>query len=156
MVAGPGGRRCVHKTRLSAFDELDDEAEVRNYSFPNSFTQENHFFAIMIEHIENQTQLVREINGVLKPGETLLVNTPNVLNVMSRLRFLFTGFLRGRVRPGHYMSKPGARPISICYILRTLLSPVPLWFQNCRTQKNSREVRVPVIYVALLAVDVAV
>jgi SAM-dependent methyltransferase len=223
LVAGPGGRRCVHKTRLSAFDELDDEAEVRNYSFPNSFTQENHFFAIMpnsaivdsissawsdetaagkklldlscgggdtsvmlaklgfqvvatdygvprpmangiarvrggdlncflpfqsasfdgvdlvevIEHIENQPQLVREINGVLKPGETLLVNTPNVLNVMSRLRFLFTGFLRGRVRPVHYMSKPGrARPICVCSIFTNLLSPVQLWFQNCRTQKT--------------------
>jgi 2-polyprenyl-3-methyl-5-hydroxy-6-metoxy-1,4-benzoquinol methylase len=64
----------------------------------------------VIEHIENQPQLVREINRVLKPGGTLLVSTPNVLNVTSRLRFLFTGFLRGRVRPVHYMSKPGRAP----------------------------------------------
>jgi SAM-dependent methyltransferase len=64
----------------------------------------------VIEHIENQPQLVREINRVLKPGGTLLVSTPNVLNVMSRFRFLFTGFLRGRVRPVHYTSKPGRAP----------------------------------------------
>jgi SAM-dependent methyltransferase len=64
----------------------------------------------VIEHIENQPQLVREINRVLKPGGTLLVSTPNVLNVMSRVRFLFTGFLRGRVRPAHYMSKPARAP----------------------------------------------
>jgi len=64
----------------------------------------------VIEHIENQPQLVREINRVLKPGGVLLVSTPNVLNVMSRMRFLFTGFLRGRVRPVHYMSKPGRAP----------------------------------------------
>ena len=64
----------------------------------------------VIEHIENQPQLLREISRVLKPGATLLVSTPNVLNVMSRVRFLFTGFLRGRVRPAHYTSKPGQAP----------------------------------------------
>ncbi len=64
----------------------------------------------VIEHIENQAQLVRELNRVLKPGGVLLVSTPNVLNVMSRVRFLFTGFLRGRVRPAHYTRKPGVAP----------------------------------------------
>ena len=29
---------------------------------------------------------------------------------MSRVRFLFTGFLRGRVRPAHYSRKPGQAP----------------------------------------------
>lgn len=64
----------------------------------------------VIEHIENQSQLVREISRVLKPGGVLLVSTPNVLNVFSRVRFLFTGFLRGRVRPAHYTSRPGQAP----------------------------------------------
>jgi SAM-dependent methyltransferase len=64
----------------------------------------------VIEHIENQPQLLREISRVLKPGGVLLVSTPNVLNLMSRVRFLFTGFLRGRVRPAHYTSKPGQAP----------------------------------------------
>jgi SAM-dependent methyltransferase len=64
----------------------------------------------VIEHIENQPQLLREIARVLKPDGVVLVSTPNVLNVMSRVRFLFTGFLRGRVRPAHYTSKPGQAP----------------------------------------------
>jgi SAM-dependent methyltransferase len=64
----------------------------------------------VIEHIENQPQLIREIHRVLKPGGVMVVSTPNVLNVMSRLRFLFTGFMRGRVRPAHYSSKPGVAP----------------------------------------------
>ena len=64
----------------------------------------------VIEHIENQPQLIREIARVLKPGGVVLISTPNVLNVMSRVRFLFTGFLRGRVRPAHYTSKPGVAP----------------------------------------------
>lgn len=64
----------------------------------------------VIEHIENQPQLLREISRVLKPGGVLIVTTPNVLNLMSRVRFLFTGFLRGRVRPAHFTSKPGRAP----------------------------------------------
>ena len=64
----------------------------------------------VIEHIENQPQLIREIARVLKPEGLVLISTPNVLNVMSRVRFLFTGFLRGRVRPAHYTRKPGQAP----------------------------------------------
>jgi len=64
----------------------------------------------VIEHIENQPQLIRETSRVLKPGGTFLVSTPNVLNLMSRLRFLFTGFLHGRIRPVHYSKKPGQAP----------------------------------------------
>jgi SAM-dependent methyltransferase len=64
----------------------------------------------VIEHIENQPQLIREIGRVLKAGGMVLVSTPNILNVHSRLRFLFTGFLRGRVRPAHYTSRPGQAP----------------------------------------------
>jgi 2-polyprenyl-3-methyl-5-hydroxy-6-metoxy-1,4-benzoquinol methylase len=64
----------------------------------------------VIEHIENQPQLIREIARVLRPGGAVLISTPNILNVFSRLRFLFTGFLRGRVRPAHYTSKPGQAP----------------------------------------------
>lgn len=63
-----------------------------------------------IEHIEHQAQLIREIGRVLKAGGVVVISTPNILNVFSRLRFLFTGFLRGRVRPAHYTSKPGQAP----------------------------------------------
>jgi len=64
----------------------------------------------VIEHIENQPQLIREIGRVMKPGGIFLVSTPNVLNLMSRMRFLFTGFMRGRIRPVHYSKKPGQAP----------------------------------------------
>lgn len=64
----------------------------------------------VIEHIENQPQLIREIRRVLKPGGRVLISTPNILNVFSRIRFLFTGFLRGRVRPVHYSKRPGNAP----------------------------------------------
>ncbi|MFQ5682105.1 MAG: class I SAM-dependent methyltransferase [Candidatus Binatia bacterium] len=64
----------------------------------------------VIEHIENQAQLVREIARVLKEGGVAVISTPNILNALSRLRFLFTGFLRGRVRPAHYTKGPGQAP----------------------------------------------
>lgn len=64
----------------------------------------------VIEHIEHQAQLIREIARVLKPGGIVLISTPNILNVFSRVRFLFTGFLRGRVRPAHYTAMPGQAP----------------------------------------------
>jgi len=64
----------------------------------------------VIEHIEHQAQLIREIARVLKEGGVVVISTPNVLNVLSRLRFLFTGFVRGRVRPVHYTHGPGQAP----------------------------------------------
>jgi len=64
----------------------------------------------VIEHIENQALLIREISRVLKVGGVVVISTPNTLNVLSRLRFLFTGFVRGRVRPAHYSKPPGRAP----------------------------------------------
>lgn len=64
----------------------------------------------VIEHIEHQAQLIREIRRVLKEGGVVVISTPNVLNVLSRLRFVFTGFLRGRVRPVHHTRGPGQAP----------------------------------------------
>ena len=46
----------------------------------------------VIEHLENYRRLVREIFRVTKPGGTVIFTTPNILNLQSRLRFLFFGF----------------------------------------------------------------
>jgi len=49
-------------------------------------------FTEVIEHLENYRAIIREINRVLKPEGVLVITTPNVLNMKSRLRFLTTGF----------------------------------------------------------------
>src|ERR671924_2126867 len=64
----------------------------------------------VIEHIEHQAQLIREMSRVVKEHGVVVISTPNVLNVLSRLRFLFTGFLRGRARPVHYSRTPKVAP----------------------------------------------
>jgi len=49
-------------------------------------------FTEVIEHLENHRQALREIRRVLKQGGIVIVTTPNILNLKSRLRFLFFGF----------------------------------------------------------------
>lgn len=46
----------------------------------------------VIEHIENPRFLLREVSRVLKPGGIFVLSTPNVLNLNSRLRYLWFGF----------------------------------------------------------------
>lgn len=46
----------------------------------------------VIEHLENYRRLMREAYRVTKPGGTVIFTTPNVLNILSRFRYLTFGF----------------------------------------------------------------
>lgn len=46
----------------------------------------------VLEHVENYRAVLREIRRVLKPGGLMVITTPNVLNMKSRLRYLVCGF----------------------------------------------------------------
>ncbi len=46
----------------------------------------------VVEHVENQFAFLRELARIVKPGGTVVVTTPNILNANSRLRALLTGF----------------------------------------------------------------
>ena len=45
----------------------------------------------VIEHVENPFFLIRELNRVLKKQGTLIITSPNVENIFSKILFLFTG-----------------------------------------------------------------
>ncbi|MBK8971934.1 MAG: class I SAM-dependent methyltransferase [Hahellaceae bacterium] len=46
----------------------------------------------VIEHLENHRELLKEISRVLKEGGLLVMSTPNILNIKSRIRFFLYGF----------------------------------------------------------------
>jgi len=46
----------------------------------------------VIEHMENPRLFLRELSRVLRPGGVCVLSTPNVLNLNSRLRYLWFGF----------------------------------------------------------------
>lgn len=46
----------------------------------------------VIEHLENHRQVLREMSRILKRDGLLILTTPNVLNVKSRLRYMVSGF----------------------------------------------------------------
>ena len=48
----------------------------------------------VIEHLENPTHFLRQCAGLLAPGGTLVITTPNIESMPGRLKFLLSGRLR--------------------------------------------------------------
>ncbi|MBF0504537.1 MAG: class I SAM-dependent methyltransferase [Candidatus Omnitrophica bacterium] len=47
--------------------------------------------AEVIEHLRNPYQVLQELGRILKPGGKMVLSTPNILSLKSRMRFLFEG-----------------------------------------------------------------
>jgi SAM-dependent methyltransferase len=80
----------------------------------------------VIEHLEDFRRVVREIHRVLKPGGICILSTPNILNLNSRLRFLFFGFwnLFGPLPVKHsalYSTGGHINPVSWFYVSHALM-----------------------------------
>lgn len=52
-----------------------------------------------IEHLENHYSFLRESHRILKPGGSLLLTTPNITALRSRVRFFGSGFFGRDARP---------------------------------------------------------
>ena len=52
-----------------------------------------------IEHLENRFAYLRELRRVLKPHGTLILTTPNIVGLRSRVRFFGSGFYHRESRP---------------------------------------------------------
>ncbi len=46
----------------------------------------------VVEHLENFRHMLREAGRVTKPGGTVILTTPNILNLKSRVKFFASGF----------------------------------------------------------------
>jgi SAM-dependent methyltransferase len=47
--------------------------------------------AEVIEHLRNPYQVMQELSRILRPGGKIVLSTPNILNLRSRMRFVFEG-----------------------------------------------------------------
>jgi SAM-dependent methyltransferase len=52
-----------------------------------------------IEHLENRFTFLRELHRILRPGGHLILTTPNIVSVRSRVRFFGSGFYHRDSRP---------------------------------------------------------
>jgi len=83
--------------------DIDPEAEKRlgkafakaNFDAPLPWPDQD-FDAVIstegIEHLENHFLFLREVGRILKPGGLLLLTTPNITALRSRVRFFGSGF----------------------------------------------------------------
>ena len=67
------------------------------------------FFSLEgIEHLENRFLFLREARRVLRPGGVLLLTTPNIVGLRSRVRFFASGFYHRDSRP---LNETARRPL---------------------------------------------
>ena len=79
-----------------------------------------------IEHLEHYRETIREIHRVLKPGGFVILSTPNVLNLRSRLHYLTCGFpnLFGPLAVGErdvHSPRGHINPVGLLYLVHALL-----------------------------------
>ena len=66
-----------------------------------------------IEHLENPHSFLREVNRVLKEGGTLILTTPNIVSLRSRVRFLGSGFFHRDAMPLNETARHGLHHIGL-------------------------------------------
>ena len=74
-----------------------DAIECQPADFHNPLPYDDNQFDIVtsievIEHLEDQFKFIRELRRVVKPGGKIIVTTPNILNINSRIRAFSSGF----------------------------------------------------------------
>jgi SAM-dependent methyltransferase len=109
----------------------------------------------VIEHLEHYRYTIREMYRVLKPNGTLVVSTPNILNLKSRIRFLIFGFYN-LFGPLHFkesnLHETGGHinPVSVFFLTHAL---VDAGFQHIEVSidkaQSTSKAWLPVLYIPI-------
>ena len=121
-------RACDYRGDLLAFEGL--AADVANLNSEPLPYPDSSFDLVtcteVIEHLEDYRAALREMARVLRPGGVLVVTTPNVLNLRSRLRYLLFGFhnMFGPLPLGddrHHSTYGHINPVAYFYLAHALI-----------------------------------
>lgn len=86
VIAADVTTRFEHKDKIQ-FAQLD---ETKPLPFSDN-TFDYVLFAEVVEHLRDPYRIIADINRVLKKGGSLVLSTPNILNMKSRMRYFFEG-----------------------------------------------------------------
>lgn len=120
-------RACDYREDLLALADLQvDVADLNRDALPYADASFDLVTCTeVIEHLDHFRLALREIHRVLRPGGVCILTTPNVLNLRSRLRYLFFGFhnLFGPLRLGddrQHSTHGHINPIGYFYLAQAL------------------------------------
>ncbi len=109
-------------------------------------------FLEVIEHLYNPGFVVAEISRVLKPSGRLTISTPNILNIGSRLRFLFEGAFDFFREPPLEYSKAIPSPPQFMHVipwryqdLEYLLEQNGLHVEGVHTDLKKESLKIPAL-----------
>ena len=104
---GCGDGDYAYNLHKMGFDVLAGDMDVERFRYHNQIKfqkcniteklpfEDNSFDYVLlvevIEHLKNPYDVIRELRRILRPGGGLILSTPNILNLKSRIRFLFEG-----------------------------------------------------------------
>lgn len=119
---------CDYTNTLMQLDDV--KVSVANLSTQGLPFQDESFNLVtcteVIEHLEHYRYTLREMYRVLKHDGTLVITTPNILNLKSRIRFLIFGF-HNLFGPLHfsesklYSTGGHINPVSLFYLTHSLI-----------------------------------
>ena len=110
--------------------ETDVDVRIANLNYEKLPFSDNSFDIVtcteVVEHLEHYRETIQEAFRVLKTNGSFIVTTPNILNLKSRIRFLFFGFYN-LFGPLHfkesnlYSTGGHINPIGLFYLIHSLI-----------------------------------